>query len=226
VTVDAVVMAAGRGTRLRPVTDRWPKPVLPIDGRPVLVSLLRELEAAGLERVAVVTGNLAPQVERLLDGFPLDVRLVRQPEALGSADAVLRAEPRPPVLVAAADTLFARGDIARFLTAGEGAVGALAVRPLTKAGQHRVRVEAGRIVGLEDTDESNTVTAAPLWLIGEPVLELMRDLPGPPFELVEGFRRALAAGHDIRAVPIGTTRDLTDPLDLARENFSYLRGLE
>ena len=36
-------MAAGHGTRLRPLTERWPKPVLPIDGRPVLASLLREL---------------------------------------------------------------------------------------------------------------------------------------------------------------------------------------
>ena len=39
-------MAAGEGTRLRPLTERWPKPVLPIDGRPVLATLLRELAAA------------------------------------------------------------------------------------------------------------------------------------------------------------------------------------
>ena len=36
-------MAAGEGTRLRPLTDRWPKPILPIDGRPVVVTLLAEL---------------------------------------------------------------------------------------------------------------------------------------------------------------------------------------
>ena len=43
-------MAAGEGRRLRPLTERWAKPVLPIDGRPVLESLLRELAAAGTER--------------------------------------------------------------------------------------------------------------------------------------------------------------------------------
>ena len=42
----AVVMAAGEGTRLRPLTERWPKPLLPIDGRPVLATLLCELAAA------------------------------------------------------------------------------------------------------------------------------------------------------------------------------------
>jgi glucose-1-phosphate thymidylyltransferase len=45
----AVVMAAGEGKRLRPLTERWPKPVLPIDGRPVIGTLLRELVAAGVE---------------------------------------------------------------------------------------------------------------------------------------------------------------------------------
>ena len=81
----AVVMAAGEGTRLRPLTDRWPKPVLPIDGRPVIATLLRELAEAGCERVYVVTGYLAEQVEELVgdgSGFALDVRYVRQPGVL------------------------------------------------------------------------------------------------------------------------------------------------
>ena len=58
----AVVMAAGEGSRLRPLSDRWPKPVLPIDGRPVIATLLRELAAAGCTFVVVVTGHLAEQV--------------------------------------------------------------------------------------------------------------------------------------------------------------------
>ena len=52
-------MAAGDGTRLRPLTERWAKPVLPIDGRPVLATLLRELAAAGFQEVTIVTGYLA-----------------------------------------------------------------------------------------------------------------------------------------------------------------------
>lgn len=217
-------MAAGLGTRMRPITERFAKPLLPINGRPVVVALLDELRAAGLGRVTVVTGHRAEQVERLLDGYPLELRFVRQPEPLGSADAVLRAEPEPPVLVVAADTLFSRGDVARFLAAADGADGAIAVRPPTKPGQHRVGVENGRIVALES--EESTTTGAPLWFLGRPVVDRLEGLPGPPFELVEAFRRALAAGHELRAVPIGATRDLTDPLDLVRENFPYLRGLE
>src|SRR5690349_8349029 len=97
--VEAVVMAAGEGRRLRPLTERYAKPVLPVDGRPVVVTLLHELRAAGIDRVTVVTGHLAEQVEQLLDGFPLALRFVRQPEPSGSADAVRRGLDGLPALV-------------------------------------------------------------------------------------------------------------------------------
>jgi len=45
--IPAVVIAAGLGTRLRPLTERYAKPVLPVDGTPVIAHLLRELAAAG-----------------------------------------------------------------------------------------------------------------------------------------------------------------------------------
>src|SRR3954470_4140251 len=132
--MEAVVMAAGEGTRLRPLTERWAKPVLPIDGRPVVATLLRELAAAGCTRAFVVTGHLAEQVEELVGdgaGFGLEVRTVRQPGVLGSADAVRRAlaaGATAPVLVSAADTVYVAGDVARFVGEARTAAGALAYR--------------------------------------------------------------------------------------------------
>src|SRR4051794_41588375 len=84
-------MAAGEGRRLRPLTETWPKPLLPIDGRPVIAALLRELAAAGLTRVTLVTGHLAEPLEELVgDGsaYGVEARAVRQPRPDGSADAV------------------------------------------------------------------------------------------------------------------------------------------
>src|SRR5919107_3939707 len=113
-------MAAGEGRRLRPLTERYAKPVLPIDGRPVLASLLRELAAAGTTEVTVVTGHLAHQVERFVgDGaaWGLSVRCARQAMPVGSTDAVLSAQAEPPYLVLAADTVFTAGDVGRFAVA-------------------------------------------------------------------------------------------------------------
>ena len=128
--IPAVVMAAGLGTRLRPLTERYAKAVLPIDGRPVVARLLRELAAAGCPRVTVVVGHLGEQVQRLLgDGgaFGVAVRYARQPQADGSADAVRRAGEEPPYLVLAADTVFPAGAIAS-LAHRPPSAGAIAVR--------------------------------------------------------------------------------------------------
>ena len=57
-TPPAVVIAAGLGKRLRPLTERYAKPVLPIDGRPVIALLMRELAGADCPRVTVVVGHL------------------------------------------------------------------------------------------------------------------------------------------------------------------------
>src|SRR5262245_33450253 len=79
--VQTIVMAAGEGRRLRPLTERWAKPVLPVGGRPVLASLLLELAAAALGPVAIVTGHLGHQLESLAgDGsaFGVEVRYARQ----------------------------------------------------------------------------------------------------------------------------------------------------
>ena len=226
-------MAAGEGTRLRPLTERWPKPVLPIDGRPVLAVLLRELAAAKLRRVWVVTGYLPEQVEQLAgDGsaFGLELMFVRQPAALGSADAVRRAldgGARAPVLVSAADTVYTRGDVGRFAVefAGSDAAGAVAVRTDPPPGPDRqaVRRSGLRIESLRDDDPQNPWSAAPLWGLGPAVAERL-CLDSPPYELEHAFQAAIGAGETVIAVEIGKTRDLTYPLDLVEENFPYLQG--
>jgi CTP:molybdopterin cytidylyltransferase MocA len=193
-------MAAGEGLRLRPLTERWPKPVLPIDGRPVIVTIVHELAAAGCTPIVVVTGHLAAQVEALVEPLPYDVHFVRQPPGQGSADAVKRAEAAPPYVVTAADTVFAPGDVGRFAAAAAAHDGAYAMH-----GEHRL----------------------PLWLLGAAVAQWLDPLPGqPPYELLEVFRLAVDAGADVSAIQVGRTRDLTSPVDVMDANFDYLRGLE
>jgi glucose-1-phosphate thymidylyltransferase len=220
-------MAAGEGRRMRPLTERYAKAVLPIDGRPVVVTLLRELASAGIPRVTVVTGHLAEQVEALVgDGSALGlaVRFVRQPRPEGSADAVLRAALEPPYLVLAADTVFAAGDVARFCEAflASGAAGAIAIR--RHPDKDPVRVEDGRIVVAHDPGGPGPWTGAPLWALGAPIAPHV-GLDKPPYELTSAYQRAIDAGSAIAAIEIGPTRDLTFPLDLVRENFSYLTAL-
>jgi GTP:adenosylcobinamide-phosphate guanylyltransferase len=221
--VDAVVMAAGEGRRLRPITERWPKPILPIDGRPVIVWLLEEVAAAGCERAWVVVGHLGEQVVRLVEDNPrIDVEFVNQPKPDGSADAVrraLEAGAEPPVLVSAADTVYEPGDVARLNRVKEPAVAWRRHPPgatLELDGDRVVRLPGG---------PTETRFAAPLWVLTADVATHLQGLPGPPFELAAAFQRAIDTGTRVSGVEIGPTRDLTEPADLARHNFLYLEEL-
>jgi bifunctional UDP-N-acetylglucosamine pyrophosphorylase/glucosamine-1-phosphate N-acetyltransferase len=225
----AVVMAAGEGTRLRPLTERWPKPVLPVDGRPVVATLLHELRDAGCTHVTVVTGHLAELVEGLLgdgSGFGVAITYVRQPRADGSGDAVRRAlagGALPPVLIAAADTVYEPGTLARFVEEWGGAAGALAARHGQPASGAKpgIRFEDGRVTAVYDTDAAE-LTSVPLWGLGTDVVPFLDDLSGPPYELKDAFQRAVDQGLEVRGVVVRGTRDLTHPVDLIRENFPYL----
>jgi len=231
---EAVVMAAGVGSRMRPLTDAYAKPVLPVDGRPVLATLLRELAAAGVERAFVVVGHHAEQVKALAEGgaWGLAIIFVPQPEPLGSADAVARAVEagaRPPVLVTAADNVYVSGDVGRFVSAWDstGAEGAVAWRRAAPRvdGRNRIDVKDALVRRVPAEDGSGPHVAAPLWVLGtEAAARLRRDRP--PWELAIAFQGAIDAGVAIAAVEIGATRDLTSPVDLLRENFAYLEGLE
>jgi len=78
-------------------------------------------------------------------------------------------------------------------------------------------------VRMRDGEGDSVWTPAPLWGLGGPVAErLCRDRP--PHELENAYQAAIDAGEAIKAIEIGKTRDLTDPLDLVEENFPYLRA--
>ncbi len=81
----AVILAGGRGKRLRPVTDYIPKPLVPVLGAPILEWQLRYLEAAGVRRVVVCAGHMAEQVEDYAGGRG----------GRGRARVAVSSEPRP-----------------------------------------------------------------------------------------------------------------------------------
>lgn len=86
--LQAVLLAGGRGTRLGGIARDRPKPLLPVQGVPVISRLIAQLRAAGVARCTVVTCHLADVIEAHLgDGRDLGVRIdyLREPRPLGTA---------------------------------------------------------------------------------------------------------------------------------------------
>jgi NDP-sugar pyrophosphorylase family protein len=86
----AVLLAAGAGTRLAPLTDRVPKVLVPVAGEPLLGRQLRYLAANGVTDVALNVHHLAAEVDRFLDESepPLRVHVFREDELRGTAGAL------------------------------------------------------------------------------------------------------------------------------------------
>ena len=87
----AVLLAAGRGTRLGALTVNTPKPLLRVGGRPIIAHILHGLRAAGVEEATIVTGHLADLLESELgdgEATGLDLRYARQDQPDGTARAL------------------------------------------------------------------------------------------------------------------------------------------
>lgn len=102
--LDALIMAGGRGTRLRPLTDQVPKPMLPLGDRPLLQYTVEHLRDAGVPRVHIATHYRAEQIRAHFgDGerFGVDVRYLAEPKALGTAGslALLERSDRPLLVI-------------------------------------------------------------------------------------------------------------------------------
>ena len=123
----AILLAAGRGERLRPLTDACPKPLLEVGGRPLIAYALERVRAAGIERVVVNTSWLASALhEALGDGADFGVEIEWSDEgefALETGGGIRRALPllSDPFLVVNAD-VWCDADLGA-LELGEGAAG-------------------------------------------------------------------------------------------------------
>lgn len=85
----AVILAAGKGTRMRPLSEDTPKPLLPVAGKPIIQHNIDLIESE-VDEIIVVAGYRIEQFKNYFSGT--EVRIVEQEEAVGTADAALQAE--------------------------------------------------------------------------------------------------------------------------------------
>ena len=83
----AMILAAGRGERMRPLTDRTPKPLLEVGGQPLIVHHIRALATAGFRELVINLGHLGGQIEAALgNGRSFGVDIAYSPEPPGALE--------------------------------------------------------------------------------------------------------------------------------------------
>lgn len=107
--MQAVVMAGGYGTRLHPLTNDTPKPMLPMGDRPIMERIINRLSSVGIEKVHVTTHYLKEQITEHFgtgDRFGVDLKYVTEEASLGTAGGLsLMETPDSPLLVINGDIL-------------------------------------------------------------------------------------------------------------------------
>jgi len=230
----AIVLCAGLGARLRPLTARRPKPLLPLLNVPLLHHALHALRRAGLERAALNAFHLADQLVDFAAGDPvpgLDLHVRVERELLGTGGGLwnLRDWLRPgPVLVLAGD-IAADFDL-RALAARHRASGAEATMALTAADTATfgaVEVDGGGLL-TDIVGRLGRPGAAAFVNASAHVLEprFLARLPAGPSCLVrQGYLPALAAGARIAGWRHeGAWAELGTPAALAAAQRAALGG--
>lgn len=155
--MNALLLAAGLGTRLRPLTDHVPKCLVPIHGRPLLGYWLDMLLRGGLAHVVVNTHYLPAQVEAFVAASPWASRvtLSPEPELLGTGGTVLANAPRlgpGAFMVAHADNL-CRFDVGAFIAAHRARPAGCEITMMTFA------TDAPQSCGIVELDAQERVVA-------------------------------------------------------------------
>lgn len=224
----AVILAAGRGTRMGKLTERVPKPLLPILGRPLLLHVLDRLQAAGISEVLVVTGYGATAVERALRGHPLVPQFVRQDPIDGTAHAAALAEEfvgQESFLLTFADILADPADYQRAMAALEEKVEAVvAVKWVVDPTQGAAVYEAeGRVVKIIEKPAPGTSTthwnSAGIYCFRPSIFPELRRVPRSPrgeYELTSAVEQLVEAGKWVRPYVLqGIWLDVGRPEDIA-----------
>ncbi len=206
----AVVLAAGKGTRLAATSGDVPKPLMPVAGVPVIDRVLDTLAGDGLGKVVVVAGHRSEQVEQQLRGRP-GVQIAHQDPPLGTGHALLAARDLlgdTPMLVVWSDVVVEPGTYRLVADAAAGVDGAVAVNHLDDLSPGgAVDVAAGRVTGITEKpghipgwNLTGVLALGPgIW----PLVERLEPSPRGEYELPEAVSAWVVAGADVRAVPVG-----------------------
>ena len=223
----AVVLAAGEGNRLRPLTHNRPKPMLPAANRPVLEYVFDALIDAGIEEIAVVIGYKRDRVQEHFGPTYRDVPLhyVTQEKQVGSGHALLcaRSVVEEPFLMVNGDRVIESGlvadVVAEFETYPDAAatLGVLEHRDPRRYGAvalHEGRID--EIVEKPDSDEYRLINAG-VYAFRTAIFDAIDETErrDGELQLPDTLARLINEGDDIRGVRVdGLSPHATYPWDL------------
>lgn len=237
-----VILAAGKGTRMQPFSEHYPKPILPLGGRPLIAHQLEILRDLGVTEVVVVIGHLGHEVVRTLgdgDAWNMKLTYVEQEQTLGIAHAVSRLESYvdKPFFLFLGDIYFETDDLSTMIERmreGTRAHGVLAVK---REPDHEA-IRRNFVVLTDGTDRVVRVIEKPrhprtdlkgcgIYLFDVTFFDAVRRTPRTAmrdeYEITDSIQIFIEDGYRVEAAEvIRNDLNLSFPADLLDLNLHYL----
>ncbi|MBI4267080.1 MAG: NTP transferase domain-containing protein [Chloroflexi bacterium] len=230
----AVILAAGEGSRMRPLTYTRPKVMLPIANKPILEHLLIEAIQAGIGEFIFIVGYRDEQVRAYFSsGERWGVKIVyrKQAKQLGTADAVRMVEGLTDgnFLVLNGDIIADRKDIKRL--AGKRANTVSVIEVKDTAGLGTVELREGKVIRIHEKSQKppTNLANAGLYLFTPEIFGAIAETPKSPrgeYEITDSLQLLMGKGHPLLSHKISSWLDFSYPWDLISANEELLAGIE
>ncbi len=199
--MQAMILAAGFGTRLLPYTQLRPKPLFPVLNQPLLLLTITHLQAAGFDHIIVNCHYLRQQIVTALKGLP-GVIVQEEETVLGTGGGLRMALPHmrdEPLLVTNGD-IYHTVDckkLYRFHASNQFAV-TMAMHNYPRF--NKVTVEAGRVTGFDDQTNRNCLAFTGLHVLRPDILEAIPQ--HQQYSIIDRYRELLQEGEHIQAMHV------------------------
>ena len=230
----AVILAAGEGSRMRPLTHTRPKVMLTIANKPILEHLLREAKSAGIEEFVIIVGYHDEQIRQYFgdgDNFGISINYYTQRKQLGTADAIrsIGGMVEGNFLMMNGDIIVNRQDIQRLVSKKDNTISLFKVNDTQDLGT--VEVSQDKVVRIHekvDKPPSNLANAG-LYLFTPEIFSAIAQTPTSPrgeYEITASLQLLVDKGQRVSYQEISYWLDVSYPWDLLSANESLLAKLE
>jgi len=230
----AVVLAAGRGTRMRELTADLPKPMIEVRGKPVVQYIIEGLRDAGVAKFLIVVGYRADVVQNFFgDGsrYKIDIQYTTQEKQDGTGRVVELAKSfaaNAPFILAYGDILIDPANYKRLVDLADNVEALLSVtrgEDVSKGGAVFVN-ERMELIDLREKPKPGEPTSpwynAGLYAFRSSILDFTAKLKPSPrgeYELTDAIRELAQSGKKVQALELaGSWADVRDPEILAQLN--------
>ncbi len=209
--MQTVILAAGLGTRLEPLTKNISKPMLPVANKPFIEWIVKPLEKTAKSNLIVVARREQSDLINYMDG---KAEIVYQEKPLGTGDALLACKEylKGSFLAVNGDCLFTKEDVKNFR---HYSVGGFPVSNIEMFGA--VEVENGFAADIREKSEKGSGTAnAGIYALDDeifPILERSRKSKRNEYEITDALR-ILMKEHKIKVVQLKEWKTITHPWDM------------